>query len=56
MEREDCQEHEKAGCDPVVEGSFFLQAMDKLAKQRAQQAKQDAQSLPAAPKVTDPNF
>ena len=59
MEREDVQEHAEANCDPVVEGGFFLEAMNKQqlklkmasdAKKKKRQQDLSA-NFPASPQV-----
>ena len=34
MEREDSKEHADSNCNPVVEGGFFLQAMQQIEAKR----------------------
>ena len=36
MEREDSKEHADSGCDPLIEGGFFLQAMVKIDEKNKQ--------------------
>ena len=53
MEREDCQEHALAACDPVVEGGFFVEAMKKQEKAKleaaANESKLDSKSAASMP-------
>ena len=58
MEREDCKEHAEAHCDPLIEGGFFLEAMNKQIKakmqaeeKRKKKEEQMSATIPPSPQV-----